>query len=87
MQFEGSYGHGSGLGPSEVDLSDPARSLVMVADELQEAVMDARFTAWPACPRHHFVAVSSQVFGRGLDLRGRAPGGVPAPHGIWLAIS
>ena len=48
-------GHSSGLTPSDAvgTLSSPD-TLVLVADELQEAVMDSLGAVWPVCSDHQF---------------------------------
>jgi hypothetical protein len=57
LQYEGSYASTSGLGPSDAaGRGNPADTLVLVADELQDAVMDSLVAAWPVCPSHHFGA-------------------------------
>ena len=57
LQYEGSFASTGGLGPSEATgRRNPADSLVLVADELQDAVMDSLVVAWPVCPSHHFGA-------------------------------
>jgi hypothetical protein len=53
VQYDGSNGHTSGLGPWDAaGRRSPADTLVLVADELQDAVMESLFAAWPVCPKH-----------------------------------
>ncbi|HEY7263574.1 MAG TPA: hypothetical protein VH589_19060 [Trebonia sp.] len=57
VQYEGSYASTSGLGPRDAaGRRDPADTLVLVADELQDAVMESLFAAWPICPSHQLGA-------------------------------
>lgn len=57
IEYEGSYGSTSGLSPrGGEERSRPADTLALVADELQDAVMESVFAAWPVCPNHQFGA-------------------------------
>ncbi len=56
VQHNSSFGHTSGLAPSDGDGSNPLAALVLVADELQDAVMTSLMAVWPVCPRHHLGA-------------------------------
>jgi len=52
VRYNNNFGSTSGITPSEGDGSDPVAGLVLVADELQDAVMESLFAVWPVCPRH-----------------------------------
>jgi hypothetical protein len=52
VRYENSFGHTSGLAPGDGDGRNPLATLVLVADELQDAVMDSLFAVWPVCPIH-----------------------------------
>ena len=56
VQYQGRpAGYSSGLSPG--DAEGPPGSpdmLVLVAEELQEAVTESLFAAWPVCPEHQF---------------------------------
>jgi hypothetical protein len=56
VSYENGFGHTGGLGPSHGEETDPVGTLVLVADELQDAVMASLMAAWPVCPKHEFGA-------------------------------
>lgn len=57
VQYEGSFASTSGLAPSDaVGRRSRAETLVLVADELQDSVMESLFAAWPVCPSHQLGA-------------------------------
>jgi hypothetical protein len=56
VQYDNSFGHTSGLAPRDGDESNRAETLALVADELQDAVMESLCGAWPVCPRHQLGA-------------------------------
>lgn len=60
VQYQRYSGHTSGISPSEVLAGGP-EFLALVADELQDAVMEALFGVWPVCPQHQLGA-HPQVF-------------------------
>ena len=60
VQYQAHFGHTSGISPSDVLAGGPGL-LALVADELQDAVMEALFGVWPVCPRHQLGA-HPQVF-------------------------
>ncbi len=66
VQYKSSFGHTSGLAPSDGDGSDPLAALVLVADELQDAVMDSLMAAWPVCPRHNLGAHARAIDGEAV---------------------
>jgi hypothetical protein len=51
LRYQGRFGHTSGISPSDVQEDGP-ELLVLVADELQDAVMESLFGVWPVCPQH-----------------------------------
>jgi hypothetical protein len=55
VQYQGSFGHTSGISPGEV-LANGPELLRLVADELQDAVMESLFGVWPVCPQHQLGA-------------------------------
>jgi hypothetical protein len=61
VQYGGRFDHTSGLAPRDGDGRNPAQTLVLVADELQDAVMGALMQVWPVCPRHQLGAHSRAV--------------------------
>ncbi len=83
VRYDGRFGHTSGLAPSDGDGSDPAAALVLVADELQDAVMDSLFAVWPVCPRHDRGAHPRVIGDRGVWRceAGAGPGHVVADIG------
>ena len=50
VEFGGKFGHTNGIAPGHG--SNPGDALLAVADDLQDAVMDALLMVWPVCPRH-----------------------------------
>lgn len=52
ITYDNQYGSTSGLSPADAACPDASAVLVRVADELQDAVMEALFSAWPGCPHH-----------------------------------
>ena len=50
VRYEGYTSNSGGIPPRAG--SDDLWALVAVADDLQEAVMECRFEAWPVCPAH-----------------------------------
>jgi hypothetical protein len=60
VQYQGSFGHTSGISPGQVLTGGP-ELLALVADELQDAVMEHLFGVWPVCP-HHQLGAHPQVF-------------------------
>jgi hypothetical protein len=50
LEYRGGYGSSSGIAPA--DGSSPIRALATVANEVQDAVMESSWEAWPVCPSH-----------------------------------
>jgi hypothetical protein len=50
LDYQGGYGSSNGIAPA--DGSGSLRALVTVADEVQDAVMESSWEAWPVCPSH-----------------------------------
>jgi hypothetical protein len=77
--WDGHCGHGSGVAPSAG--AAPETALLAVADDAQDAIMEALWSAWPVCPDHNL----------GLHVESHdgtpvwCPGGrhVVAPIGRW----
>ncbi len=49
VEFGGKFGHTNGIAPGHG--SNPRDALLAVADDLQDAVMDALLMVWPVCPQ------------------------------------
>ncbi len=55
IKYQRSFGHSSGLAPRDAaGRPGSVDMLVLVADELQDAVMDSFGAVWPVCPDHQF---------------------------------
>jgi hypothetical protein len=55
VQYQGSFSHTSGLAPRDVSAGGP-ELLMLVADELQDAVTESLAGVWPVCPQHQLGA-------------------------------
>ncbi len=86
VQYEGSYGHTSGLGPCDAaGRRSPADTLVLVADELQDAVMESLFAVWPVCPDHQLGAHPRVADDRAVWWCASGQGHVIAIIGEWAS--
>ena len=81
VRYEGGTGHTSGLGPGDAAGCRGADLLVTVADELQDAVMDALAAAWPVCPEHQFGAHPRALDGAAVWWCAGGAGHVISPIG------
>jgi len=82
LRYQGSFGHTSGLTPSDVSRDGP-ELLMLVADEFQDAVMGSLFGVWPVCPRHQLGAHPKVSERRAVWWCLGAAGHVIAAVGQW----
>jgi len=85
VQYEGSYANTGGLAPRDAAGHNPAENLVLVADELQDAVTDSIYAAWPVCPNHQRGAHPRVADDRAVWWCTGGQGHVIALIGKWLA--
>jgi hypothetical protein len=84
FQYDGSYASTGGLASSDVAGGrNPADVLVLVADELQDAVMDSLCAAWPVCPTHKFGAHARVADNNAVWWCSGSQGHTVAPIGRW----
>ena len=83
VRYNNHFGSTSGIAPSEGDGSDPAAGLVLVADELQDAVMESLFAVWPVCPQHDWGLHPRVVDDRAVWRCEGGTGHVVADIGRW----
>jgi hypothetical protein len=77
----GVYASTSGIYTS--DVVDSVSTLVLVADELQDATMEAIWRAWPVCPMHDLGAHPREHGHAAVWWCAGAGGHVIAPIGAW----
>ena len=82
IQYQGNFGHTSGLVPSDIFRPDP-ELLMLVADELQDAVMESLFGVWPVCPQHQLGAHPRVSNGQAVWWCSGGAGHVFAAVGHW----
>lgn len=81
VQYQLSLGHTSGITPRDATEGGPDL-LRLIADELQEAVMEALSGAWPVCPQHQLGAHPRVLQGQAVWLC-QAGRHVIAAIGAW----
>jgi hypothetical protein len=60
VRYQDSFGHTSGLAPSDAAQLNPVAMLVLVADELQDAVIESLHAVWPVCPTHQLERIRAR---------------------------
>jgi hypothetical protein len=83
VQYQGDFGHTSGISPGDVLASSPEQLLRRVADELQDAVSEFLFGVWPVCPRHQLGAHPSLGDGQAVWWCSGSGGHVITAIGRW----
>jgi hypothetical protein len=82
LQYQGSFSHTSGISPGDVTADGP-ELLALVADELQDAVMESLSGVWPVCPRHQFGAHPKVFDGQAVWWCSDRAGHVISAVGQW----
>jgi hypothetical protein len=66
VRYQDSFGHTSGLAPRHAAQLNPVAMLVLVADELQDAVIDSLHAVWPVCATHQLGAHPRAIGGQAV---------------------
>ncbi len=82
LQYQNSFGHTSGIWSSQVTEDGP-ELLALVADELQDAVVEFLFGVWPVCPQHQLGAHPKVIDGQASWWCSHGTGHSIAPVGQW----
>ena len=81
VEYRGGWGSTSGMGSG--DGARPAWALVRVADEAQDAIMEALWQAWPLCPTHQLGAHARERDGTAVWQCNGNGGHTITPIGHW----
>jgi len=79
--WDGHHGSGGGIFPDSG--RDPALALAAVADDAQDAVMEAIWGAWPVCPAHQLGVHAAERAGAAVWWCTGSGGHAVAPIGAW----
>ncbi|GGN12042.1 hypothetical protein GCM10010109_22350 [Actinoplanes campanulatus] len=83
--WDGHRGTGGGISPASG--ADPVSALVAVAEDVQDAVMHAIWSAWPVCPVHELGVHARSHDGAAVWWCGGAGGHAVAAIGVWRSAT